>query len=184
MSNPLDAIISLLDEPFRSKCRKMYYDHQVAFDHVPGSLSKHQAWPGGLVDHIFETAMIAETIYGRFNPIRPLPFKLGDVYLILFLHDIEKAWRYRKVNGQKIAIGRTPAERKQFTLDKIREYGIELNLEQMNALLYIEGEGSAYNPDFRVMNALGAFCHMCDTASSRIWYEYPEPSNRNGRPAS
>ena len=176
---PLDAIISMLDEPFRTQCRKMYYDHQVAFDHVPGSLSKHQAWPGGLVDHIHETAMIAEAMYARLNQIRPLPFRMADVYLILFLHDIEKAWRYRKENGQKIAIARTPDERKQFTLDKIQEYGIVLGPNRMNALMYIEGEGADYNPDFRVMNALGAFCHMCDVASARIWYEYPESENRS-----
>jgi hypothetical protein len=176
----LDAIISLMDEPFRSKCRKMYYDHQVAFDHVPGSLSKHQAWPGGLADHIFETAMIAEQMYSKFNMMRTLPFRMADVYLILFLHDIEKAWRYRKeANRQKVAVARTPAERKQFTLDKIREYGIELDTDQANALRYIEGEGEKYNPDFRVMNALSAFCHAVDTLSARMWYEYPEPKDRS-----
>ena len=38
---------------------------------------------------------------------------------------------------------------------------------------YIEGEGGDRRADARVMNELAAFCHLCDVASGRLFYDFP-----------
>jgi len=63
-------------------------------------------------------------------------------------------------------------KRKEFRLNKIKEYGIILNEQQSNALEYVEGEGESYSSKKRVMNELAAFCHIVDISSARIWHDY------------
>ena len=70
------------------------------------------------------------------------------------------------------------AENEQFRFQKMEEYGLKLNDYQLNALEYVEGEYKGYNSEYRASNPLAAFCHMCDTASARIWFDYPEIDKR------
>lgn len=170
----LTYILYYISQPNKDKCQKLYKSNQIAFDNVPGSLSKHQAWTAGYIDHLFEMMKIAEKLYKALSDERHLPFYLEDVALVIFLHDLDKVWKYEKVNKQKVPIMRTPEERKQFTLKKIEEFEFDLTSEQLNAIMYIEGEGEDYNPDFRVMGKLSAFCHCCDTLSARLWFDYPK----------
>jgi hypothetical protein len=37
---------------------------------------------------------IAIELYKNLGSHRPLPFSLSDVLLILYLHDLEKPWKY------------------------------------------------------------------------------------------
>jgi hypothetical protein len=112
-----------------------------------------------------EVMRLACTLHIAMGTIRPLPFTMSDAVVVLFLHDLEKPWKDKAW---------TKDERHRFRLSVIAQYGIELTDEQYNALVYVEGEGSDYRSDARVMNELAAFCHMCDVASARIWHDHPK----------
>lgn len=71
----------------------------------------------------------------------------------------------------------TKAQFKQFREDKLLEYGLRLTPEQLNGLIYVEGEISDYSSKHRVMNELAAFCHKVDNWCARGWYDYPKAEN-------
>ena len=165
LANLLDVV-----EPVnRKKCYQLLLDNMERFERAMGSSHNHQAWTGGYLDHVREVMHIGLTLYSALNSMRPLPFSMGDASLVLFLHDLEKPWK----DAESIWDFKTKAGRKKFRLDKLTEYDIQLTPEQHNALEYVEGEGSDYSPKRRVMNEMAAFCHMCDVASARIWFDEP-----------
>jgi hypothetical protein len=55
---------------------------------------KHQAWEGGYVDHLQETMNIGIDLYKTFSQRRDLTFTLSDLFIVLFLHDLEKPFKY------------------------------------------------------------------------------------------
>jgi hypothetical protein len=80
-------------------CTKRNYDIFVGIlaelhiiGNAPGSTKNHQAWEGGYIDHITEVMNIAHWLYTS-SP-RPLPFGLADALEVLFLHDLEKPWKF------------------------------------------------------------------------------------------
>jgi hypothetical protein len=152
------------DHPALIECRQMWEDNESLFNEAPGSTVNHQAWTGGYAEHVMQVLLIAQDLYAVFESYKSLPFTLTDALIVLFLHDIEKPFMWNF--GWK----KTKKERMKFRLAKIAEHNINLSLEQMNALQYVEGEGDDYRSDLRVMNELAAFCHMCDVASARIWH--------------
>lgn len=180
MSQPrYDHIVDLLlliDEPNRTACQRILADNLKLFRQVQGSTNNHQAWPGGYCDHVQEVLNIAVGLYAFFLSRRPLPFSLSDALLVLYLHDLEKPWKYEVgPDGQlqHIASQRTKAEQHDFRLRKLAEYGIALTADQQNGLKYVEGEHDDYSSRHRVSGPLAAFCHLCDTASARIWFDHP-----------
>jgi hypothetical protein len=162
--------INQIPEPNRATCLKMMSDHADRFTAAPGSRHKHQAWPGGYYGHLAETMKIADHVYTGMSQIRPLPFTLQDAVLVLFLHDLEKPFKYIK----PINDFHSEALKIAFVKEMIKRYGIVLSHEQQNALKYIHGEGSEHNSTTRVQGPLAAFVHSCDTMSARIWYDHPE----------
>jgi len=165
----INRMLDTLDEDTATKCRKIYTDCKDIFDEAPGSGHNHQAWPGGYLGHVEETMNIACILYDSMSKYRSLDFALEDALLVLYLHDIEKPWKYAGEGGIK-----TKAERKAFREYLINTYGIELTPEQKNGLKYVEGEFEDYSNRRRVQGPLAAFCHMCDVASARIWFDFPE----------
>jgi hypothetical protein len=164
---------SLLDfiDPFNNaQCLRLYEENKVIFHKSPGSKTKHQAWHGGFVDHLEEVMKFAFKLFNLMNAQRPLVFSLSDAMLVLFLHDIEKPFKY---GGSKIPLN-TEEEKWNFLIEITNRYGIDLSEEHLNALRYAHGEGKDYDPIKRVQGPLGAFIHMCDVASARIWYDYPK----------
>lgn len=148
---------------------------------APGSSHNHQAWPGGYLDHVVNTMQIAEELYGPLAEIGPLPFSLGSVILIMFLHDLEKPWRHvarQTEEGKRNVLmrlaGGNKESRKVFRELKIDLAGITLSDDEANALKYVEGELDDYRSDQRIMGPLAAFCHMCDVASARIFHNLRE----------
>lgn len=122
---------------------------------------------------------IGLVFYNQLNLLRPLPFLLSDVLLVLFLHDIEKPWKYDFIDGE-LRIKPELVDKdnqRQFRNQKLEEYGIRLTSDQENAMKYVEGEYKDYSPDRRVMNPLAALCHLADVTSGRIWYEHPSPED-------
>ena len=107
---------------------------------------------------------IAEKLYDSLNE-HDLPFTLQDVYLVLFLHDLEKAWKYSE---PRIKVSKE--ENEAFRQQIISDYEIELTDDHKNALKHIEIEKD-YNPHTRTQGPLAAFCHSCDTLSARLFYD-------------
>lgn len=171
----IDEMIEMIDEPHRSSCRRILAENLALFRTVQGSKHNHQAWLGGYFDHVQEIMNIAIVQYAWANALRPLPFSLSDALLIVFLHDIEKPWKYELVGGrlQEIEALRTKPAQRAFRLRKLSEYGVVLSDDQVNALAYVEGESLDYSGYRRVMGPLAAFCHCADVMSARVWFDHP-----------
>ncbi|MDO8599995.1 MAG: hypothetical protein Q7R73_00020 [bacterium] len=173
-------MFGMIDEPNRTRCRKLYKENEELFRNAYGSVHNHQSWPGGYHDHIQEIMNIAILFYGPMIGARFLPFSLSDALLVLFLHDLEKPWKYER--GEDGMLRHKPEfatkeDAHRFRMQKIAEYGIVLSPVQENALTYVEGESRDYMNRRRIMNELAMFCHMCDGTSARIWYGYPLKQN-------
>lgn len=172
----IDELLEMVDSPNREACQKLLGEQRQLFQVVQGSKHNHQAWIGGYQDHVQEIMNIAYQLYHLMESLRPLPFSLSDALLVVFLHDIEKPWKYELNNeGQldEIEAMRDKEAQHQFRAKKMAEYGIVLSLEQQNGMRYVEGELKDYSGWERKMNPLAALCHMADVASARIWFDHP-----------
>lgn len=172
----IEQSLRLVDEPHRSVCLRILRENRELFEKVQGSTNNHQAWPGGYLDHVSEVLNIGRVLYDGLGGLRPLPFSLSDALFVLFLHDIEKPWKYR-INGdgnlEHIPELQTKGAQHAFRMAKLAEYGIVLTEDQLNGLKYVEGELNDYTNKRRVMGPLAAFCHLADVTSARIWFDYP-----------
>jgi hypothetical protein len=166
----LSELVLLIDEKHRFSIHTILTSHADKINLSPGSLSKHQAWQGGYKDHLEETMNFAIQLFNLMNKERELPFSLSDCLLVLFLHDIEKPFKY---TGSDIPL-HTEEEKWLFIKKIVNDYRLFLNEAHWNALQYIHGEGKDYDPTKRIQQPLAAFVHICDVASARIWYDYPK----------
>ncbi len=176
----LTELIDKIEEPNRTSSYQLWKDHQEVFSTARGSKANHQSWPGGYLDHIVEVMNIAAVLYEPLNILRPLPFTLSDVLLVLYLHDLEKPWKYgknEKGDWEFIPEFNERSKIKAFTEQKIKEYGFILTEDHHNGLEFVEGEFEQWSPSQRAQRPLAAFCHMCDNWSARGWYEYPSTEN-------
>lgn len=175
----LSELVALIDEPNQAIVRQMLVDHRELFEAVPGSSHKHQAWPGGYIDHVTEVLNLAVVQFTILGQLRPLPFSLADALLVLFLHDLEKPWKYRLVGDQMEIVPELVSKEAQqaFRTARLQEYGLVLTEAQANALRYVEGESKDYSQTQRVMNELAALCHVCDVLSARLWFDHPQSSH-------
>lgn len=74
------------------RCRRLFADHREKMTTAAGSQYNHQVWKGGYVDHLCEVMYFADCLYSSLG--RPFPFSLSDAFLTIFLHDMEKPWKY------------------------------------------------------------------------------------------
>jgi hypothetical protein len=171
----LDELLEQVDEPYRIGCQTLLADNRELFESVRGSTHNHQAWSGGFIDHLHEVMNLAVILYETLKDYRPLPFSVSDVLLTLFAHDLEKPWAYVQLEGtwRRHKRFQSKEEAHAFRLEKLKEYGIELPAEIERSIFFTEGELSYYSNRERAMSPLAAFCHMCDVASARLWYDYP-----------
>ena len=173
----LDEAIQMIDEPNRARCHFVLSDNPD-FTNARGSKTKHQAWPGGYLDHVTDTMNLAVIFHEILSSTgRPLDFTLSDSLLVMFLHDLEKP--YKQTRGVKLGLEDSSGKKDDDVIKSFREklfdqYGFELTEKHLNAVRYIEGENKDYHPTERVMNELAAFCHMCDIWSARGWYDFPK----------
>ena len=96
----IDEMIMVINSPNKEICLLILQENMDLFKKVQGSSSNHQAWEGGYYDHIREVMNIAIALYESLNSLRALTFSLSDALLVLFLHDIEKPWKYKIENGK------------------------------------------------------------------------------------
>jgi hypothetical protein len=168
-----DELLQRVDQPYQSAFQRLLAENGKLFRSARGSSHNHQAWTGGYADHIREVMNIAVVLHSALGRLRPLPFSLSDALVVLFVHDLEKPWAYEKVGG---AWGRRVGLKENahaFRMGKLAEAQVTLSAELEQAIVFVEGEGSHYNNRARRMSPLGAFCHMCDVASARLWHDYP-----------
>jgi len=174
----IDQLIAKIDEPNRSRCWALFHDNGQRFSIARGSSHNHQAWEGGYLDHLTEVMNLAVLLYPVLDAARALPFSLSDALLVLYLHDLEKPWKYekRKDDTWKTDPLLEDKERqvRPFVEQKIEEYGFSLTLEQQSALRYVEGEKKEYSSSQRMQSPLAAFAHLCDVWSARGWFDYPK----------
>lgn len=187
---PIERLLDRIDGPNRTGCMNLLLDNRERFDRAPGSVHNHQAWEGGYLDHVREVMNLAVVLYEALNTKRPLPFTLSSALLVLYLHDIEKPWKYEMVGGrlEEVPAMRGPegkAAQHSFREAKLSEYGIILACEEASAFRYVEGERDAdYSNRRRVMNELAGFCHACDVLSARLWHDHPREGDDSWTGAS
>ena len=172
----LEEMVAMIDAPNGPICAKILDENRTLFNLARGSTYNHQTWPGGYWDHVEEAMNIGIVLFGTLDGIRPLPFSLSDALLILFLHDIEKPWRFElEPDGtfRNRPNMETKEERAAFRTRKLAEEGIVLTPAQLNVLTYVEGEHKDYSSLRRVSNELANFCHLADVTSARIWHDCP-----------
>jgi hypothetical protein len=175
----IDKLIQLIHEPNRTACQKILSDNRELFAKVQGSTHNHQAWPGGYLDHVTEVMNIAVQLHYTMSMMRPLPFLVSDVLLVLFLHDIEKPWKYEMGEDGQLRHRpgmETKIQHQAFRMEKLTKYGVHLSGDHINGIQYAEGEINDYSNRERKMGPLAALAHMCDVASARIWFDYPLPA--------
>lgn len=170
-------MLHMLPEPNRSACIRLYDENRQRLMDARGSTHNHQAWLGGYHDHVQEAMNYAILFYrAEASTSRPIPFTLEDALLALFLHDLEKPWRFERDGDEwrNTGLMKTKADRAEFRWKKIAEYGIVLSPQVENAVRYAEGEGDDYRPDRRVSNELAGFVHEMDNHSARVRHDYPK----------
>lgn len=171
-------LVELIDEPNRSACVRFLTINQELLQTARGSSNNHQAWEGGYIDHIEDVMNIALVLYPTLTALRPVSFSLSDALLVLFLHDLEKPWKYEqnsdgswqtkpKLVDKEIAV-------KDFVANKASVYGFELTAQHQNGIDFAEGEKGNYSSKNRMASPLAAFAHLCDHWSARGWFDYPK----------
>jgi hypothetical protein len=168
----LDYFLKKIEGPNSFKCQKLFEDFKERFKASPGALRKHQAWKGGYIHHLEETMNLGKAFFEKMNSFRELPFSLSDVILVLFLHDLEKPFRYVPTKKEFF----DDIEKHNFIESLIKKYKIKLNLNHKNALQYIHGEGESFHRTKRIQKPLAAFVHCLDTLSARVWFDEPKNS--------
>lgn len=172
-----------IDEPNRTACVNLLNEYDTALRNATGASHNHQVWSGGYLDHVAETMNLAITLYPILAALRPLPFSLSDALLVLFLHDLEKPWR-QGFGPPELSAGfelDRADHRHEFRLRLAEQAGVSLDDAGVNALDFVEGEGSRYSPARRLMRPLATFCHVCDTLSARLWFDHPKAADSWGR---
>jgi len=173
----LNELVDMIEEPNRSICLRMLDDHKDRFAIARGSSHNHQAWEGGYLDHITEVMNIARILYEPLDNVRPLPFTFSDSLLVLFLHDLEKPWKYEKTQDGWVTNENLKDKENQvwpFVQGMIAAYKFEMTKDDWNGVRYVEGEKDDYSFTKRTQYPLAAFGHMCDNWSARGWHDYPK----------
>lgn len=171
------TFLRLLGEQNQTAATSFWKDLEKYLSDAPGSTAAHQAWSGGYRDHVQEVMNIAATLHLQLNKARPLEFTLESALLVLFLHDCEKP--FKAISDEQLKnfpwVKKRPGKSdKAFQKQLIDHYGFHLSDDEWNALKYVEGENEDYEHGKRVQGPLAAFCHVCDTISARIWFDYPK----------
>ncbi len=86
----LSDLLAQLPDP---KLREFATDYYEVLSKAPGSSHNHQAWEGGYLHHVTETMNIACQLFNTLNQLRPLPFKVENALVVMYLHDIEKPFK-------------------------------------------------------------------------------------------
>lgn len=173
----IEELLNQIPGPNGEACRQIYVDYKDLFESAPGSSHNHQTWPGGYKDHVLDAMNIVGALYDTLNATRPLPFEKSDALMVMYLHDLEKPFKFTiDEHGTLTDNPDIPdkAARAAKRNQLLAEYDIKLSAQQANAMKYVEGiRDEDYTPGARLMGELAALCHSTDVLSARMWYNYP-----------
>ena len=172
----LRELVNMIDEPNQSCCKHFLDDNEDKIKNAKGSKTKHQFWNGGYIGHLTETMNIAITIFNSLNSNRKLGFSLQDVLLVLFLHDLEKPWKYSN-NDSDVQLCKSFSSSEKFKKSIIEKFNFELTEELWKGLKHVHGEINDYDSHIKIQSPLSAFAHICDNISARIWFDFPNDSD-------
>lgn len=163
----MQMVFSVMSDEMRGPLEKHYQDNKEVFDMAKGSLSKHHARPGGLVDHTcqFVTYFADEYRRGKALGIE-YDFTISDGGVIAYLHDGEKMLKYSTPEMRKVFEEKYKSTQSLVIQGIIQGYNVPLKDMHYNALKYVHGEGADHNPHARVMNKLAGMCNRADSASA------------------
>src|SRR3990167_10960422 len=100
----LTSLLYKIEPKKRLVCNAILKDLSQEFNLYPGSMTKHQQWKGGYRDHVEEVMNIACALYEALDARRRLAFSLSDALFILFIHDLDKILRYKRVQNAYVQI--------------------------------------------------------------------------------
>lgn|SRR5574343_249258 len=163
----IEEYLVMIDQPNRERCLELFWAYKDFFLVAPGSKVKHQAWEGGYIHHLEQVMALAEFKYQAYSKLKKLDFSLSDAILVVFLHDLEKPFKY--VKGE---VFENDNAKYDFILKQAFIFKIKLDEKHLNALKYIHGEGNDYDPHKNIQWPLAAFCHSCDNDSARIFFDF------------
>ena len=186
----LKDFLEKMEDPRKEALIGIYKEYTELFHFAAGSSHNHQAWEGGYADHIAECLRANTVVYDALETIRPLPFTKDQAIICLFLHDIEKPFKYgTEKHHLDVAKYQEIAEELQknylkmeeswqkwegakwkIIIDLMKKFDFDLSAEEINALTYTHGEGSYHKKDERVSCELAAHVHHCDNISARIFH--------------
>lgn len=177
----IETLLGMIEGSNGDACRRIHEDYRDKFEAGLGSSHNHQFWPGGYVDHVTEAMNIGLLLHKSFGVQRPLTFPASDILLVVYLHDLEKPFKYF-IHDDGQLYRRNDLLQKDadeaFKREIIERYGITLTNTQENALEFVEGiRDHKYQKSRRVMGELAVLCHMADLASARLWYNHPLAEN-------
>jgi hypothetical protein len=115
---------------------------------------------------------IAIVIFNSLNSCRKLDLSLQDVLLVLFLHDLEKPWKYSD-NDSDVELYKRFKTTEEFKRYIIEKYSFDLNEDIWKGLKHVHGEMDDFDPHIKIQSSLSAFAHICDNISARIWFNFP-----------
>jgi hypothetical protein len=169
----LDRLLGMIDGQNGHAVRSLYERYSNKNQLAKGSSANHQAWPGGYWDHVTEVLNIAAVQYSWMDACRKLNFSLSDALLVLSVHDLEKLERYLSDGSTRQDLSDKTAKA-DLRHQMMAEHGIALTTDQQAALKHVEGvRDHEYSSGQRGMTQLGAFVHVCDLISARIWFDHP-----------
>lgn len=172
---------------------KFHDDHAKEILVAKGSSHNHQVWSGGYHDHLVHCFILAQDLYRLLrervgsgpHPVQyiggvytddPLTFSLESAIVVLYLHDIEKIFKYGLWPNRYS--DRLKKSKDAWYLGILPEkYGVWLSEQELNALQYIHGEGDDYSGEHRVMGPLAGFCHAIDVLSARVLHNIKDISH-------
>jgi len=173
---------------------RFHDDHINAILSAPGSSGgNHQAWVGGIHDHLLHCFVLAQDLYKllheRIGPgphvgqyvndvfdMRPIPFSLESALLVLYFHDIEKMLDYGMMQERYPNWG-VQSKDTWYLGILPNKYGISFDWQEYNALKYAHGEGDDHRKDHRVASPLAGFVHSIDNLSARVLWQIRDFDN-------
>lgn len=178
----IDWLSDVDDVALGNRLTALYRHYLDLWAVVPGSSQNHQAWPGGLRDHLAELCRTGWRYYCSDLAYHgAMPFTFDDVVVAVFCHDAEKLVKHGREDdprcGPYINLHHqegAPWETVKFHLLDFweQEFGLVLSNAQRNAVKYTHGEPDGeYRKDRRVMGELAAFVGNLDRDSARVHHD-------------
>jgi hypothetical protein len=176
MFSLIGYIQEITDEKLRAQLYALHGALQSLIETVPASIKYHHNWTGGYQDHVLQVIERAVGLYHQLytneETMVPSDFRMDDVILVAYIHDLDKLFRYQKVKEPKDGrewdyVKDYPAyDESAKVATMCAQYGIILEDKHLGALAMHHG-GWSSNPN-RTMSPLAVIIHSADLMSTFI----------------